>query len=147
MCALRLARRSRAGSQYGSLSPIPMNIRSLLALALALAFSALASAADLTGRWTSKFDSQIGEQNYVYIFAKEGGQLTGTASYSHSMGKGDVKLTNIKLEGENVAFTEPLNLGGNELIITYTGKIDGDVLTLTRQVGDFATEHITAQRT
>jgi len=124
-----------------------MKIRSLLALALALGFSALASAADLTGRWTSKFDSQIGEQNYVYVFANEGDHLTGTASYTHSMGKGDVKLTNIKLNGENVAFTEPLNLGGNEIIITYTGKIDGDVLTLTRQVGDFATEHITAQRT
>lgn len=124
-----------------------MKIRSLLVLALALGCSALASAADLAGRWTSKFDSQIGEQNYVYVFAQEGDHLTGTASYNHSMGKGDVKLTNIKLEGENVAFTESLNLGGNEITITYTGKIDGDVLKLTRQVGDIATEHITAQRT
>ena len=124
-----------------------MKIRSLLALALALGFSVLASAADLTGRWTSKFDSQIGEQNYVYVFANEGDHLTGTASYTHSMGKGDVKLTNIKLDGENVSFTEPLNLGGNEIIITYTGKIDGDAMSLKRQVGDIATEHITAERT
>jgi hypothetical protein len=124
-----------------------MKIRPFLALALALGFSALASAADLAGRWTSKFDSQIGEQNYVYVFAKEGDHLTGTASYTHSMGKGDVKLTNIRQDGANVSFTEPLNFGGNEIVITYTGKIEGDALTLTRQVADFATEHITAQRT
>jgi len=124
-----------------------MKIRLLVTLALALGFSTFAAAADLAGRWTSKFDSQIGEQNYVYVFAHEGDHLIGTASYEHSMGKGEVKLTGIKLDGDNVSFTESLNLGGNEIAITYTGKIDGDALTLTRQVGDFATEQITAKRT
>lgn len=123
-----------------------MKIRLLLALTVALGSSALAAAADLAGRWTSKFDSQIGEQHYVYVFARDGEQLTGTATYEHSMGKGEVKLAAVKVDGDTVSFTEPLNFGGNEITITYSGKIEGDTLTLTRQVGDFATEHITAQR-
>lgn len=123
-----------------------MKIRLLLTLALALGSSALALAADLAGRWTSKFDSQIGEQNYVYVFAHEGDHLVGTATYEHSMGKGEAKLTAIKVDDAKVSFTETVNLGGNELVITYTGTIEGDAMKLTRQVGDFATEQITAKR-
>jgi len=123
-----------------------MKIRLLLTLAFALASSAIAGAADLAGRWTSKFDSQIGEQNYVYVFVREGDHLTGKASYQHSMGKGEVALAGIKLEGDKVSFTETLDLGGNTITITYTGKLDGDTMALTRQVGDIATEQITAQR-
>lgn len=124
-----------------------MKTRLLLALTLALCSSAFAAAADLAGRWTSKFDSQIGEQNYVFVFAREGDQYTGTSHYESSMGTGDVKLTNIKVDGDKVAFTETINAGGNDLTITYTGKLEGDAMKLTRQVGDFATEQITAQRT
>ncbi|MBE2214383.1 MAG: hypothetical protein IAE82_10970 [Opitutaceae bacterium] len=124
-----------------------MKIRTILTLALAIASPLLAAAADLAGRWTSRFDSQIGEQNYIYVFASENGQLSGTATYEHSMGKGDVKLKDIKLDGEKVSFTETLDMGGNALVITYTGKVEGDTMTLTRQVGEFATEQITAKRT
>lgn len=123
-----------------------MKTRSLLGLALALASSLVVHAADLTGRWTSRFDSQIGEQNYTYVFATEAGQLTGTATYEHSMGKGEVKLKDIKLDGDKVSFTETVSLGGNDLVITYSGQVDGDVMKLTRQVGEFATEQITVQR-
>lgn len=123
-----------------------MKIRTLLTLALALGLATFAAAADLAGRWTSTFDSQIGEQKYVYVFAHDGDHLTGTATYDHSMGKGDSQLSAIKVDGDNVSFTEALNIGGNEITVTYTGKIAGDALTLTRQVGDIATEHITANR-
>lgn len=124
-----------------------MKSRSILALLFALVSPLLLAAADLDGRWTSKFDSQIGEQNYVYVFAKENGHLTGTATFEHSMGSGEVKLKDIKVEGDAVSFTETLDMGGNELVITYTGKIEGDTMALTRQVGEFATEQITAKRT
>jgi hypothetical protein len=33
-----------------------------------------------------------------------------------------------------------------DIKITYTGKIDGDTIMFTRQVGDFATEELTAKR-
>ena len=124
-----------------------MKLRAFLGLAAALfATSLLAHAADLTGHWTSEFDSQIGPQKYTYDFKTEGDRITGSATYDHSMGKGESKLSDIKLAGNNVSFTENLSLDGNDLVVTYTGTIAGDEMKLTRQVGDIATEHIVANR-
>jgi hypothetical protein len=39
-----------------------------------------------------------------------------------------------------------LNFQGNDLRITYTGKINGDEIKFTRKVADFATEELTAKR-
>ncbi|HVU25915.1 MAG TPA: hypothetical protein VHE13_17420 [Opitutus sp.] len=123
-----------------------MKPRLFAGLAAALLSFAFAHAADLTGHWTSEFDSQIGPQKYTYDFKADGGQVTGTATYDHSMGKGESKLTAIKLDGENVSFTENLHLGDYDLVVTYSGTIAGDEMKLTRQVGDIATEHIVANR-
>jgi len=105
-----------------------------------------ARAADLAGRWTAEFDSQIGVQKYVYEFKVDGEKITGKATHDHSMGKGEAELKAIKLSGDDVSFTEPLNINGDEITITYTGKIAGDEMKLTRQVGDFATEQIVVKR-
>jgi hypothetical protein len=36
----------------------------------------LSAAADITGKWTASFDTQIGEQRYTYEFKVTGSQLT-----------------------------------------------------------------------
>ena len=33
-------------------------------------------AADITGKWTATFDTQIGQQHYTYTFDVKGSQLT-----------------------------------------------------------------------
>jgi hypothetical protein len=114
---------------------------------LALLLAALpAGAADLAGRWTAEFDSPIGVQKYVYEFKKAGDVLTGQATFEHSMGKGTVPLKNLKMEGDKVSFDEPLSINGNEITIVYTGTLAGDELKLSRVVGDFGTEQLTAKR-
>ena len=123
-----------------------MKPRLIPTLAIALFSFVAAHAADLTGHWTSEFDSQIGQQKYAYDFKTEGGHLTGTAHYEHSMGKGESKLSDIKLEGDKVSFTENVTLNDMDLVINYSGTIAGDQMKLTRQVGDFATEQIVANR-
>ena len=124
-----------------------MNLRRTLTLALlALTSFSLAHAAELAGHWTSEFDSQIGAQKYTYDFKVEGDMFTGKASYDHSMGKGESVLKDIKLSGEDVSFVEALHLSEMDITVTYTGKIAGDEMKLTRQVGDFATEQIVAKR-
>lgn len=124
-----------------------MNLRRTLALAaLALSGLSLASAAELAGHWTSEFDSQIGTQKYTYDFKAEGDKFTGKASYDHSMGKGESVLKDIKLSGDDVSFVEALHLNEMDITVTYTGKISGDEIKLTRVVGDFATELIVAKR-
>jgi hypothetical protein len=123
-----------------------MKTRFLGFLALLMAFALPASAADLPGRWTAEFESPIGVQKYVYEFTKSGDAVTGQATYEHSMGKGTVALKNLKVEGDKVSFEEPLTIDGNTINITYSGTLAGDELKLSRVVGDFGTEQLTAKR-
>jgi len=109
-------------------------------LALALTMSALA--AGINGRWKAKFDTQIGEQNYIYEFKADGENLTGKAK--NAMGCTDIKEGSIK--GDDVKFVENLEFNGRTIRIEYTGKIAGDEIKLTRKVGDFATEDLVAKR-
>jgi hypothetical protein len=106
----------------------------------------LAHASPLAGKWTAEFDTQIGLQKYVYEFKNDGDHLTGQATFDHSLGKGTVQLKAIKVDGDKVSFAEPLSVEGNEITISYSGTLAGDELKLTRIVGDFATEQITAKR-
>jgi hypothetical protein len=123
-----------------------MKIRFLAVLALLLATALPAGAAELPGRWTAEFDSPIGVQKYVYEFSKSADALTGQATYEHSMGKGMVALKNLKVDGDKVSFEEPLKIDGNEITISYSGVLAGDELKLTRVVGQFGTEQLTAKR-
>ncbi len=120
--------------------------RKLMTLAaFALAVSGPARAADLAGKWHAEFDTQIGVQKYTYEFKVDGDKITGKAAYERENGKGEVQLKDVKLSGDEVSFTEPLQFDDQEISITYSGKIAGDEMKLTRQVGDFATEELVAK--
>ena len=123
-----------------------MKIRLFGILALLIATALPVGAAELPGKWTAEFDSPIGVQKYVYEFKKSGDALTGQATYDHSMGKGTVDLKNVKLDGDKISFEEPLTIEGNTLTITYSGTLAGDELKLSRVVGNFGTEQLTAKR-
>ncbi len=114
----------------------------LLALA-ACSFCALA--ADITGTWKAEFDTQIGVQKYTFTFKQEGTALTGKANSEIGEGKNESKLTDGKVEGDTVSFVELLNFQGNELRITYQGKVADKEIKFTRQVGDVATEELVAK--
>jgi hypothetical protein len=123
-----------------------MKISKILCAILAFASFGLAHAAELAGKWTAEFESPIGVQKYTYEFKGEGDKITGKASYDHSMGKGESELKNIKVTKNDVTFTETLKLMDMEIAVTYTGKLAGDELKLTRAVGDFGTEPLVAKR-
>jgi hypothetical protein len=120
--------------------------QSLLLLVVSLAISPFARAADLAGKWTAEFDTQIGVQKYVYEFKEEAAKLTGKATYENPMGKGDLVLKDVQASGDDVTFVEAMKFNDMEVTITYKGKLKGDELTLTRTVGDFATEQLVAKR-
>lgn len=113
---------------------------------LAMFASMSAGAGELVGKWTAEFDSPIGVQKYVYEFKKSGDALTGQATFDQSMAKGTVDLKDIKIEGDKVSFVEPLSINGMDLTITYSGTLAGDELKLTRNVGEFGSEQLTAKR-
>ena len=121
-------------------------MRFLGILALLVATALPASAAALVGKWTAEFESPIGVQKYVYEFTKSGDALAGKASYDHSMGQGTVELSDVKVDGDKVAFVEQLSVNGMDLTVTYSGTLTGDEMKLTRNVGEFGTEQLTAKR-
>lgn len=121
--------------------------RFLMAICLASCLAASAFAADVTGKWQSEFDSQIGVQKYVFTFVVDGEKLTGTAAGERSGDKSSVEIQKGKVTKDGIFFVEALNFQGQDLEIEYTGKLTGDdEIKFTRKVGDFATEEIVAKR-
>jgi hypothetical protein len=122
-------------------------LRLLLAVGAVLGMARLACAADISGRWQSEFDSQIGVQKYVFTFVVDGEKLTGTAAGERSGDKSAVAIQQGKVTKDGIYFVENLNFQGQDLVIEYTGKMTGEnEIRFTRKVGDFATEEIVAKR-
>jgi hypothetical protein len=109
---------------------------------LALFMLVPAFCADISGRWTASFDTQIGVQNYTYDFKVDGNKLTGTAKSQFA----ETQISEGTVNGDDVSFVENLNLEGEPLRIEYKGKVSGDEIKFTRKVGDIATEELVAKR-
>jgi len=104
-------------------------------------------AADITGKWTAQFDSQVGLQKYVFEFKLEGTKLTGTAiSKIGDNPEAKTPITEGTVNGDDVAFVENLNYSGMDLHIAYKGKISGGEIKLSRMVGDQQGETFVAKR-
>ncbi|MBI5769310.1 MAG: esterase family protein [Verrucomicrobia bacterium] len=105
-----------------------------------------AFAADVAGTWKAEFDTQIGPQKYVYTLKQDGSTVTGKASADIAGEKRETELKDGKLDGDTLSFVELLNFQGNELRITYRGKVAGHEIKFTREVGEFAKEELVAKR-
>lgn len=118
----------------------------VMLLAFAGAASVWGAEVSVAGKWKAEFDSQIGVQKYTYEFKVDGDKLTGKAIGEREMGTNEVEITEGKINKDEISFVEPLNFDGNELRIEYKGKVSGDEIKFTRNVGDIATETFVAKR-
>lgn len=124
-----------------------MKINGTILLCAALAFlAATLHAADLAGQWRAEFESPRGLQKYVFTFQTDGEKLTGKAVSEVGERKREAELLEGKVTGDTLTFVELLNFQGNEVRIRYTGKINGDEIAFTREVGDFAKTDFKATR-
>jgi hypothetical protein len=118
------------------------SIRIVAALAASALFASAAQAQDISGIWTTSFESQVGKQTYTYNFKVEGGTLTGHAK--SNLGEGDIKGT---VDKGVVTFVENLDYQDQKLAITYTGQIaSADQIKFKRDVGGQGGEEFTAVR-
>ena len=116
-------------------------------IAMGVVLGALAAhAADLTGKWTAEFDTQVGPQKYTFNLAVAGDKVTGKASFERMGEKGEADLLEGKLVGDKVSFVEMLDAMGNTVRIEYDGTVKGDEIAFTRKVGEFGTEQFVAKR-
>ncbi len=121
-------------------------MKMLLMTMFALLAPTPAITVDIAGKWQAEFDTQIGRQKYIYTFRVDGDKITGTAEAEVMGEKLKTELKDVKLAGEEISFTETLDFQGNAITVTYKGKVSGNEMKLTRQVGEFATEELTARR-
>jgi hypothetical protein len=121
-----------------------MSFRKLLATGAALALLPLvALAADISGTWTTSFDSQVGVQTYTYTFVVKGTQVTGTFKSAN----GEGAIAEGKLEGDKLTFVENMSYQGQQLKIAYTGTVvSADEIKFSRDVGGQGGESFTAKR-
>jgi hypothetical protein len=119
-----------------------------LHLVTLFAFATLTAlhAADVTGKWKSEFDTQIGHLKYTYELKADGEKLTGKAFRELEGTKTTIEIVEGKVKGDEVSFVEPIKVQEQEVRIEYKGKLSGDEIKFTRKVGDFVTTEIVAKR-
>ena len=122
-----------------------MNIvRRLMVASLAsVAFMSTAVLADanVTGKWTMTVNTQAGTGSPVFDLKQDGANVTGT--YKGQLGeapvtgsvKGDDLTLNIKVSGQ-----------GQELVITYTGKVQGDAVSGKVSLGELGEGTFTGKK-
>jgi hypothetical protein len=103
----------------------------------------LANAADISGKWTASFDTQVGKQSYAYEFKVQGAALTGTAKGNLIT---DSVLSEGKVDGNKISFVEKGSYMGMPLSFNYSGEIVGDELHFKRELMGFPAEEFVAKR-
>lgn len=115
-------------------------------LALALLFvtfgAMTALAADVSGKWSGTITTPRGDQQITFTFKADGAALTGTVTTP----RGDIDITDGKIDGDTISFTQKMSFNGNDITINYTGKVDGDSIKFTRTLGDRPPIDFTATR-
>ena len=117
--------------------------RAFIAAVLVLASFAVLRAADVTGKWTAKFTTQVGEQEYTYELVQKGTTLTGTATGNLT---GKAQISDGKVDGDKISFIENAMYMDMPLKFEYTGTVANDELRLSRKLMDFEAEAVVAKR-
>jgi len=108
-----------------------------------LALTALA--ADITGKWTAEVPGRGGQtRETTFTFKVDGNALTGTVSGF----RGEMPISDGKIEGDQISFTQTLEFNGNSIKLVYKGTVSGDEIkfTRTREGGEGRTQEFTAKR-
>lgn len=111
-----------------------MTLRSVVLAGLVLLLvTGAALAANIDGKWTGEFQMPNGNTRPVtFTFTSDGNTLNGSTSGRN----GEVKISNGKIDGDNVSFDVVREFQGNSVTQHYTGTVSGSELKLKMQMGD-----------
>jgi hypothetical protein len=105
----------------------------LLAMLALLCITFVASAADVTGKWTGEITTGRGPQPFNIELKQAGSALTGTITGGRG---GDVPIADGKVDGNTITFsTTVAGRDGTPNKQTYTGKVGADSIEFTREGG------------
>ena len=102
----------------------------------------MAQTSTVAGEWDAAMNTPGGTSNFKIIFKVEGEKLTGTVKRS----RGDVALAGT-IKGNDLNFSYAIKYGENDIVISMTGKVDGDTIKGTVSFGESTQEEWSAKRT
>ncbi|MBX3244115.1 MAG: hypothetical protein KF685_06630 [Acidobacteria bacterium] len=95
----------------------------------------------VAGEWDGAFNTPGGTRPFKFVLEVDGEKLTGTAKRS----SGDVPIKGT-IKGDAIEFSYTINYGGNDLTMTFSGKVSGDKMGGVVTFGGQAEEAWSAER-
>ncbi len=100
-----------------------------------------APAVNVTGTWDMAVDTPQGTMSLTATFKQEGEKLTGTQASQ----MGEIALEG-SVKGSDIAFVVVFSMQGQDMTITYTGKIDGETMSGAVEFGGYGSSTWSAQK-
>ena len=116
--------------------------KSILAVLFLALGSITALAADFSGKWTADVTTPRGTQTLTFDLHVDGAVVTGKVTSP----RGDSDITDGKIDGDTITFTQTVSFNGNDFKMTYSGKADGDTIKFTRAMGDRGSSDFVAKK-
>lgn len=107
----------------------------------ALSVPALAADANVTGTWTMNVEMSAGSGSPTFVLTQKGADLTGT--YKGQLGEAPVTGT---VKGNAVEMKYTLSAQGMELVVTYSGTVEGDTMKGKVSYGDMGEGTFTGKK-
>ncbi len=103
--------------------------------------SAFAQSAAVAGEWDAAMNTPGGTRNFKIKFKVDGDKLTGEVGRD----TGSLPLTGT-VKGNDIQFSYTVKYNDNDLVLTMTGKVDGDNIAGTVSFGGMAEDSWSAKR-
>lgn len=98
-------------------------------------------AGSITGTWNGTVETSQGTGSPVFNFKQDGEKLTGT--YKGQLGEAPLTGT---LKGNYISFSFKINFQGQDVNITYTGKVEGNSMKGKAVLGELGEANWTAKK-
>jgi hypothetical protein len=110
---------------------------------IALLGSGAAAQSSADGVWKARYTtSEKRSHEFTLTIKTSDGAISGTVSSP----RGSVPITRGSISGRDLTFTVTRRANYDEIDVTFTGSVDGDVMTLRMQVAGREAMALTAQR-
>ncbi len=100
----------------------------------------------ISGTWSYTIETPDQKREGTLEFTEQSGSITGTIT-SSDITSGNKELESIVLDGNTLAFTFDLDMGGQMVSLEFNLKMNGESFDGSVNVGEFGTFPVTGQRT
>jgi hypothetical protein len=107
----------------------------LCLIALTAAAASARPVQNPVGSWDVTVESPRGKSTALLVIKQEGDKLSGSMKRQ----SGEVPLNSIGVKGNEITFSMTINAQGQDIVITYKGKVEKDAMSGEADFGGFAT--------